>query len=333
MSYEDLDKLMFNEPPADGVYSMDDPKLYGEVRSTHSYPEMVNRGYVVPTAIHILQTDGDVWDELEEDGDIRLRDEDTGEEIVLDSDGQKSLGAAMIAVRKWAADAVGSGIATKMLAFLSRITDCERAVDPAHILSLVRGDQHGIHCEVFHSGLSPRQRKRAKTTFANHKGPALMVSVRAIREGVSIDDADTIILLRGYGSDDEGHISIELQQHHGRGVRKSPGKDVCNVVVPLPPVGRATPIRNRILRMLRDLMEQTGVLTNMITVLETGGNITAGTLRDHNVHIHPSTTMAVEELTEAVRYTVMEYVEEFNAPLYRRLKETEFDDMVNDILN
>lgn len=331
MNYQDLDKQMFDEPPADGVYSMDNRELYGEVRSNHPYCEMVRRERVVPTAIHILQTDGDVWDELEDDGDIRLRDEDTGEEIVLESDGRKSLGAAMIAVRKWIQDRVGDCIARKMLAFLSRIADCERAVDPDHILSLVRGDQHDIHCEVYHSGLSSKQRKRAKDTFANHEGPALMVSVRAIREGVSIDDANTIILLRGYGSGDEGHISIELQQHHGRGVRKSPGKDVCNVVVPLPPVGRATPIRNRILHMLRDLMEQMGVLANMITILENGDNITAGTLRDHNIHIHPSTPMAVDELTEAVNFTVLEYVKEFNRPLAEQLSERELLDYIDNL--
>lgn len=331
MNYEELDKLMFEAPPADGVYSMDNLQLYGKVCTNHPYPEMVRRSKVVDTRVHLIQTDDSLWDLLDSDDEIRLRDDETGEEIVLTSEGQKAQAIAMIAVRGWIDLAIEAGIAKKILPFFNRIVDCERAIDPTHPLSLIRGDRHGIHCEVFHSGLSNKQRRRSRDKFAAHPGPAMMPSVRAIREGINITSADTGIALRGYGLNEEG-VSAELQQHHGRLVRKDYDKDAANWVVPIPPIGHADQIRRNILRMMRDLLEALGKLEDIIQILAKGGAITGGTLRERNIYIHPSTPLAINEVAKAVRFTVMEYLRDFNQPLYNKLTEAEFDEFVDSIL-
>lgn len=319
---------MFDEAPETGVYSMDNETLYGKVAYSLSYREAVRQGIVTDMQIHLVHvTDDDVMDALESGDDVILNG-DNGEDVVLDTDGKKALAAASIAARKWFKEAVDGGVARKALAFFNRIADCDRAIDPSHPLSLVEGDVATFN---FHSGLTGRQRALARAQFDNHKGPALMASVRAIREGVSIDDADTAILLRGYGSDDDEGASVELIQHVGRVVRLSEGKKFANVVIPIPDTGASSSIRNRVLRLVRDLLESIDIMPELVRVLEGRDSITAGTLREMGIHIHPSQNLSADVIAEGVSYEVMRYIEEYNRPLHDKLTKVtreSFDEML-----
>ena len=316
-----FDNQMFDPAPADDIYSMDNVELFGKVESNHSYREMVSRGHVVDTKIHLIESDCDLWDQMGSDDDVHLVVD--GETIILTTDNQKAKAAAMIAVNQWLQVNLANGNAKKILPFMSTISDCERAVDPNHPLSLVKGID-GIHTEVFHSGLSPKQRMMAKDRFAKDEGPAIMPSVKAIREGVSIDSVDTVVLLRGYGSDDDG-MSGELQQHHGRGVRLGLGKTHCNVVIPIPPVGKADATRRNILRMVTELMEELGILSEVINVIENGDTVTAGRLAAGNVFINGSTTVTEQDIVDSIKFNVLEYIEEYDAVLHNKLKIDEVD--------
>jgi len=315
---------MFDEAPESGVYSMDDESLYGQVAYTLSYRQAVEQGIVTDMKIHLVHvTDSDVLEAMESGDDIVLNGEN-GEDVVLDTDGKKALAASSIAARKWFRQAIDGGIARKALAFFNRKADCERAIDPSHPLALV---DDSVESFVFHSGLSNRQRVQARKQFENHKGPALMSSVRAIREGVSIDDADTAILLRGYGSAEDEGASVELIQHVGRVVRLNEGKEFANVVIPIPDFGTATPIRDRVLRLVSDLLESMDVMPELVRVLEEGGDITAGTLREVGIHIHPSRTLSAEALAKSVAYEVLSYVKETNRPLHDKLTKLQWTDL------
>jgi predicted helicase len=306
---------MFDGPS--DVYSMDNNALYGKVAYSLSYREAVQKGIVTDMQIHLVHvTDEDVIDALESGDDIILNG-DNGEDVVLDTDGKKALAAASIAARKWFSQAIKGGIARKALAFFNRKSDCGRAIDPSHPLALVSDDS--VATFEFHSGLTNRARARARKQFDSHKGPALMTSVRAIREGVSIDDADTAILLRGYGSDDDEGASVELIQHVGRVVRLSEDKEFANVVIPIPDTGAASSIRNRVLRLVRDLLESMDIMPELVGVLEEGDSITSGTLREVGIHIHPSQNLSAEALAESVQYEVMRYIENYNRPLYDKI--------------
>lgn len=311
----------------EGAFSQDDEDVYGPLLTNHPYREMVERGRVVDTKIHVVNSDADIWEDIEDADEVELYDETTGEHLVLSSDGQKALAGAMIATKTWFKQAVTAGIAKKALVFFNRKSDCERAISVDHPLSLIDKKTKGF---MFHSGMSHRERKIAKDMFAAHKGPAMMTSVRAIREGVSINDADTAILLRGYGTGEEG-ISVELEQHHGRVVRTAPNKKFANVVVPLPPIGRANNIREATIRMVRDLLESLGILQDLIEVLERGDRITVGTLQDHNIVIHPSTPISIESIVDDINFTVVEYVKEFDKELADKLSERELIDLIDEL--
>lgn len=315
------------DPPRTGVYSMDDVSKYGRPVYNLPYRRAVELGLVKDTRVIILEASPDVLASLSDDRLVLLQTND-GVELDLNTEGQKAFAAALIAARKGFIDLIENGSASKALAFMNRKTYCDNAIDPTHPFSLLPADG-SVQGFTFHSGMSEQAKIFAKDTFSNIKGPALMASVRSIREGVSVNSVDTCIFLRGYGADDGG-TSSELTQHHGRGIRKS-DREFCNVLLPLPPIGVYDEARERTLRMFRDLMEQLGLLPEIVRILETGGRVTPGNLKDLNIEIRGVTTISSQEIADSIQMQVVQYIRETNRPLALKLDENEMLKYVADL--
>jgi hypothetical protein len=314
-------------PPSSGVYSMDDVSKYGRPVYYLPYRKAVELNLVKDTRVIVLEASPDILASLSDDRLVLLQTAD-GTEIDLNTEGQKAFAAALIAARKCYADLVKDGSASKALAFMNRKAYCDNAIDPMHPFSLLPTDG-SVPGFTFHSGMGEHAKTLAKETFAKAKGPALMASVRSIREGVSINSADTGIFLRGYGADDDG-TSSELTQHHGRLIRKS-DRPFCTVIIPIPPIGSYEEARTRTLRIFRDLMEQLGLLPEITRILEGGGRLTPGNLKGLNVEIRGVTTLSAQEIADSIEAEVIQYVRETNRPLALKLDENEMLKYITDL--
>lgn len=318
---------MFREQQA--YYSMDDQTVFGQMFSTSvSFSKAVELGRIVPIRLHLVDiNDESVRQLIESSKKINITS--SKDDIELSTEGQKYLALASIAARQVWGDLVKTGQSRKAIAFMGRTTDCARAIDTSHPLALVRDES--VASFEYHSGISMKNRKKLRHQFAKHQGPALMTAVRAIREGVSINDVDTVILLRGYGSDDEQGISAELIQHIGRAVRKADGKTHANVIIPIPSIGVADSIRQRVLQMVIDLAEQFDIMGEYCKLLADGKAITAGALKNIGLNIIPPSSISESEIIDSLSMEIVDFTKRNNAKLYQQIKQSEYETVLNEL--
>lgn len=309
---------------------MDDVETFGQLFSTSvPFSKAVELGRIVPIRLHLVDINDQTLRNLF-DGDEKINIVSSKDNVELGTEGQKYLALASIAARKVWGDLVRNGDSRKAIAFMGRTADCARAIDVNHPLSLVQDS--GVATYEYHSGISIKKRKKLRNQFADHKGPALMTAVRAIREGVSINDVDTVILLRGYGSDDEQGISTELVQHIGRAVRTASGKTHANVIVPIPSIGVADKVRQRVLQMIVTLMEEFNILAELVNVMAVTGRATVGTLRKVGIMISPPmVSLAEEDILSAIENVVLDFTKQYNSHAYESITDAQFDAMVDEI--
>lgn len=324
------------------VYSMGNTEYYGTpLKSSVSHKQAVDLGRITPARLIVVDLNDESISQLCEESDTLQIVSSHGEAINLDTDGQKVFAIATLACRLVFQQLIGNKTGRKAIAFTSRIADCQRLLDASHPLSIVRDDKYNIECYEYHSDLTSTERHRIKRQYAAHQGPALMAAVRAIREGVSINDVDTVFLLRGYGRDEDDGISTELVQHIGRAVRTVPDrilpdgtawkKQYANVVVPLPPIGMADSIRRRVLSNIRDLMEQLGIMGELVAMVERGDKFTVGMLRSLGVEVAPTTELSEKCIVDAITTEVREYVREFNPDVYKTITDRELVDFIDNL--
>lgn len=97
-------------------------------------------------------------------------------------------------------------------------------IDTKHIdLLVTRFRSNGIDARALHGRLTSRQRDQVLSDFRDKKFPVL-VNCGVLTEGTDIPSIDQIILARPLKS-----ISLTLQMV-GRGLRKWPGKEHCNII-------------------------------------------------------------------------------------------------------
>lgn len=98
------------------------------------------------------------------------------------------------------------------------------AIDIKHIDFLVaKFRSNGIDARALHGRLATRRRDELLSEFRDQKFPVL-VNCGVLTEGTDIPSIDQIILARPLKS-----VSLTLQMV-GRGLRKYPGKDHCNII-------------------------------------------------------------------------------------------------------
>lgn len=309
------------------IYSMNNVEYYGPLLSSVSFAEAVQMKRIVPLRIIISEiVDDNVLELLDSDNSLLLSMAN-GEDVILGSERKKAMAASIIAAREQLNTMIQTGEANKILVFMNNIEDCKRVTDINHPFSLI---SKSVTPYEYHSGLSTKQRHNIRHQFSTCKGPALCASVRAIREGVSINDVDTVILLRSYGQEDDEGVSAELVQHIGRAVRTSPNKEYANVVVPIPPVGVADTIRRRIIQMIMELMERYEILPEFIRLLEQSDNpITPGSLRDIGLTLNMPSSLSEQHLVEALRTRTLDHLQLYNKQVYDRITEGELIDFID----
>lgn len=318
---------MFREQQA--FYSMDDQNVFGQAFSTSvSFSRAVELGRIVPIRLHLVDINDDTVRQIVESSK-KISITSSKEDIELSTEGQKYLALASIAARRVWGDMVKANESRKAIAFMGRTADCARAINTSHPLAIVH--DRDIATYEYHSGVSMKNRKKLRQQFAAHKGPALMTAVRAIREGVSINDVDTVILLRGYGSDDEQGISAELIQHIGRAVRNAIGKTHANVIIPIPSIGVADKIRQRVLQMVIDLAEQFDILGEYCKLLTDNKAITAGTLKNIGLNIIPPNSISESEIIDSLTVYTKDFVRKNNYKLLQQIEESEYNAALNQI--
>lgn len=298
--------------------SMDDLSLYGPRKSSYSHRQAVLDKIIVPSQFIICEdVEDEAADWIESDEDVELESE-SGEIVLLTSELRKAYAVMCVATRTALSQLIIENPSLKMLSFHSRIPQAEHAVDTTHPLCIIpRGVQ--VWTGVYHSGLSPQQKRRVLRDFEQQKGPAILTCVKAIREGINIPSIDCTIHMRTYGSEDDSGVSVDLIQHIGRGVRWSKNKELCFHVFPLVPAGVSIALRGKVIEQIVDLMEQHELLPEMIEAIQRDGRITVGTLQRFGFSVKLPTHTSEQELVDAITLQVLDFTKNTNRPLYKKL--------------
>ena len=199
------------EGEAKVVFSMDDPKVYGKQAYTLTFSEAASRGIICGYKILISVITSDVVNnELLSRGEVVVRGDAIRARQV----------ANQIALR----DAVSQNGATKIFTF-------HRTVKSAK--SFVADGSEGINSHLpefgaYHvNGEMPTARRERIMQSFREATKAVMSNARCLTEGVDVPAVDMVAFLSPRRS------RVDIVQATGRAMRRSPGKVIGYVLVPL----------------------------------------------------------------------------------------------------
>lgn len=194
------------------VFSMDDPKVYGNVAYRMSFKEAVDRGIIVPLKVVVsLITDQMIADYMNEKAFTNVK----GENIDL----------------RWAAAQIAHAQARKKfgikksISYLSRISQArDYAEHPTRSLKnyLRRG------FEAYHVSSQQNSSERANILKEFAEAPYADISnARCLTEGVDLPSVDMVVFIHPRRS------HVDIVQAVGRPMRTAPGKKCGYVLIPL----------------------------------------------------------------------------------------------------
>lgn len=194
------------------VFSMDDPKVYGNVAYRMSFKEAVDRGIIVPLKVVVsLITDQMIADYMNEKAFTNVK----GENIDL----------------RWAAAQIAHAQARKKfgikksISYLSRISQArDYAEHPTRSLKnyLRRG------FEAYHVSSQQNSSERANILKEFAEAPYADISnARCLTEGVDLPSVDMVVFIHPRRS------HVDVVQAIGRPMRTAPGKKCGYVLIPL----------------------------------------------------------------------------------------------------
>jgi superfamily II DNA or RNA helicase len=199
------------EGEATVAFSMDDPQVYGEQCYSLSFSEAANLGIICGYNVIIsVITSDQVNDEILSRGIVEVKGDEVRARQV----------ANQIALR----DAVAQYGVGKVFTFHSTVKSAASFV--AHGNEGIR--THLPEFDAFHvSGAMPTARRERVMKKFRAAPRAVMSNARCLTEGVDVPAVDMVAFLSPKKS------KVDIVQAIGRAMRKSPGKEIGYVLVPL----------------------------------------------------------------------------------------------------
>lgn len=193
------------------VYSMDRPEVYGPVVHTLSFAEAARRGIICDYKVVIsVVTSAMVDDHLLRHG-----------ETIVAGDGVKARQVALQVALQKAVEKYG----------VSRIFTFHGSVKAAKSFTSADSEGIGQHLSDFAtlhvSGEMPTARREEQMKAFREADKAVMSNARCLTEGVDVPAVDMVAFISPRKS------KVDIVQATGRAMRRSPGKDVGYVMVPL----------------------------------------------------------------------------------------------------
>lgn len=193
------------------VYSMDRPEVYGPVIHTLSFAEAARRGIICDYKVVISVVTSDmVNDELLKHG-----------EVMVAGDTVKARQVALQIALQKAVEKYG----------VSRIFTFHGSVAAARSFTSTEGDGIRHHLPDFTtlhvSGEMPTSRREDNMKAFRQADKAVMSNARCLTEGVDVPAVDMVAFISPRKS------KVDIVQATGRAMRKSPGKELGYVMVPL----------------------------------------------------------------------------------------------------
>jgi superfamily II DNA or RNA helicase len=203
------------------IASMDDPTVFGEVLYKLTFPEAINRDLLSDYQVAVVFVD----DETARDYVERR--------VFLETNDGRVRDARTLAAEIGLAKAMTRYRLRRVVTFHSRVKlaadfahSFRRTVELMPDLERPKGKIWAEHVSgVMPSGYRDRLLTRLRVTGANER--ALLANARCLTEGVDVPTLDGVAFI------DPRRSQVEIVQAVGRAIRKSEGKKIGTVVLPL----------------------------------------------------------------------------------------------------